>query len=37
MATNLLMFTESYDIARFAASDWWTQTFWQLMQRDSDC
>jgi len=37
MATNLLMFTSSYDIRRFGACDCWTQTSWQVMQRDSDC
>jgi len=37
MATNLLMFISSYDIRRFAAGDCWTQTSWQVMQRDRDC
>jgi len=30
MATNLLMFTSSYDIRRFVACDYWTQTSWQV-------
>jgi len=31
MATNLQMFTSSYDIRRFVACDSWTQTSWQVM------
>jgi len=34
MATNLLMFTSSYDIRRFVACPCWTQTSWQVMQRE---
>ena len=37
MATNLLMFTSSYDIRRFAACDSWKQTSWQVILRGSDC
>jgi len=37
MATNLLKFTSSYDNRRFAACDCWTQTSWQVLQRDCDC
>jgi len=35
MATNLLMFTSSYDIRWFAAGDYWMQTSWQVMQWDN--
>ena len=31
MATNLQMFTSSYDIRRLVACDSWTQTSWQVM------
>jgi len=37
MATNLLMFTSSYDSRRFAACVCWRQTSWQVMQQDCDC
>jgi len=39
MATNLLMFTSSYDIRCFAtpACDCWAQTSWQVLLRDSGC
>jgi len=30
-------FTSSYSRRRFAARDCWSQTSWQVMQRDSDC
>jgi len=36
MATNLQRFTLYYASRRFVAWDCWTQTFWQLMRRDSD-
>ena len=36
MATNLQRFTLYYGGRRFAAWDCWTQTSWQVMQRDSD-
>jgi len=29
-ATNLQMFTSSYDIRRFVACGFWTQTSWQV-------
>jgi len=32
-----LIFASSYDMRRFATCDWWMQTYWQVMQRDSDC
>jgi len=31
MATNLQMFTSSYDVRRFVACDSWMQTSWQVM------
>jgi len=31
MATDLEMFTASYDIRRFVTCDFWTQTSWQVM------
>jgi len=36
MATNLQRFTLYYCGRRFVAWDCWTQTSWQVMQRDSD-
>ena len=36
MATNLQRFTLYYGGRRFVAWDCWTQTSWQVMQRDSD-
>jgi len=36
MATNLQRFTIYYGGRRFIAWDCWTQTSWQVMQRDSD-
>ena len=36
MATSLQRFTLYYGSRRFVAWDCWTQTFWQVMQRDSD-
>jgi len=36
MATNLQKFTLYYCGRRFVAWDYWTQTSWQIMQRDSD-
>jgi len=35
-ATNLLIFSSSYDIRRFTGCDRWTQTYWQVRQRGSD-
>jgi len=29
-ASNLLMFTSSYDLKRFAACDCWRQTYWEV-------
>jgi len=37
MATNIQMFTSSYDSRRFVACDCWTQTSGQVLQLDSDC
>jgi len=37
MATNLQRFTLYSGGRRFVAWDCWTQTLWQVMQRDSDC
>jgi len=36
MARTLQRFTLYYGSRRFVAWDCWTQTFWQVMQRDSD-
>jgi len=36
-AANLQRFTSSYGSRRFAANHWWTQTSWQVIQRDRDC
>jgi len=36
-ATNLRRCTSSYGSRRFAACNYWMQTSWQVMQRDSDC
>jgi len=36
VATNLRRFTLYYGSRRFVAWDCWTQTSWQVMQRDSD-
>jgi len=36
MATNLQRFSLCYGGRRFVAWDCWTQTSWQVMQRDSD-
>jgi len=36
LATNLQRFTVYYGGRRFVEWDWWTQTSWQVMQRDSD-
>jgi len=35
MVTNFQMFASSYDIRRYVACESWTQTFWQVMVRDS--
>ena len=37
MATNLRRFPSSYDDRRFGACNFWTQTSWQVTQRDSNC
>jgi len=34
MATDLQMFTSSYDMRRFVACDSWTQISWPVLQRD---
>jgi len=30
MVTNVLIFTSSWDIRRFATGDCWTQTVWRV-------
>jgi len=37
MATSFQKFTLSYCGRRFRACYCWTQTSWQVLQRDSDC